>query len=399
MSKNTSYSKFAYFGNVMNVFDQSISLIIITILIGCLGLDTISNKLKYWILILLSIFIGIFCGFSIVVVFVSLFFIIEFLEFTFGNKIWNQTERTANAYDWFSIFLKNGYGKNVSVDLTESMFFENYTITIEKATINKYRYIFEQLRLSKGKYLLDCGCGIGSWMDYCRYRGVKVIGLTLSKEQAIIIKKKDMDVLVHDYRIPIQEFIGKFDAITLLGSTEHICTMHGVITHKAEKRCNTTYDKLFTLLKTYLKKNGLIYLTQLVYNPIKYDLNDYVQLYFMERHYGGYYIEYKDLHNSVEKAGLQVITMIDYTKDYHWTSIISPDHFGNWTVDWKEDTKRKVIFLLRNIITDPFWLHHWLYYYKGSWLWQFGGYKDKPLTDNDVQKATAQLKHILISSN
>src|SRR6202044_2600470 len=56
--------------------------------------------------------------------------------------------------------------------------------TLEAAQDNKYRLIFEKLRLQPGDRLLDVGCGWGGMVRYAARRGVRAIGATLSAEQA-----------------------------------------------------------------------------------------------------------------------------------------------------------------------------------------------------------------------
>ena len=56
--------------------------------------------------------------------------------------------------------------------------------TLEAAQDNKYRLIFEKLRLQPGDRLLDVGCGWGGMVRYAARRGVHAIGATLSAEQA-----------------------------------------------------------------------------------------------------------------------------------------------------------------------------------------------------------------------
>src|SRR5271156_7255421 len=56
--------------------------------------------------------------------------------------------------------------------------------TLEAAQDNKYRLIFEKLRLQPGDRLLDVGCGWGGMGGYAARRGVHAIGATLSAKQA-----------------------------------------------------------------------------------------------------------------------------------------------------------------------------------------------------------------------
>ncbi|GAB2700518.1 class I SAM-dependent methyltransferase [Nocardia thraciensis] len=102
---------------------------------------------------------------------------------------------------------------------------ENWTL--EQAQENKYRLVFDKLHLKPGDRLLDIGCGWGGMVRYAAKRGVKVIGATLSKEQAEWAQKKiaeeglqDLAEVRHsDYR-DVPE--SAFDAVSSIGLTEHI---------------------------------------------------------------------------------------------------------------------------------------------------------------------------------
>jgi cyclopropane-fatty-acyl-phospholipid synthase len=121
--------------------------------------------------------------------------------------------------------------------------------TLEEAQENKYRLVFEKLRLKPGDRLLDVGCGWGGMVRYAARHGVKVIGVTLSKEQAAWAQDAiDMEglgdlaeVRHSDYR-DVRE--AQFDAVSSIGLTEHI----GV----------ANYPAYFGLLKTKLRTGGLL---------------------------------------------------------------------------------------------------------------------------------------------
>lgn len=99
--------------------------------------------------------------------------------------------------------------------------------SLEVAQENKYRLIFEKLRLKPGDRLLDIGCGWGGMVRYAAHRGVHVIGATLSAEQAEWAQQAIIDeglsdfaeVRHSDYR-DITET--DFDAVSSIGLTEHI---------------------------------------------------------------------------------------------------------------------------------------------------------------------------------
>ena len=121
--------------------------------------------------------------------------------------------------------------------------------TLEEAQENKYRLIFEKLRLKEGDRLLDVGCGWGGMVRYAARRGVRVIGATLSAEQAKwaqqAIEDEGLEHLAEvrhsDYR-DVRET--EFDAVSSIGLTEHI----GV----------KNYPAYFGFLKSRLRTGGLL---------------------------------------------------------------------------------------------------------------------------------------------
>ncbi|WP_231743223.1 class I SAM-dependent methyltransferase [Mycobacterium sp. GA-2829] len=127
--------------------------------------------------------------------------------------------------------------------------YPNPDATLEEAQENKYRLVFEKLRLQPGDRLLDVGCGWGGMVRYAARHGVKAIGVTLSKEQALwgqkAIAEEGLTELAEirhsDYR-DVRE-IG-FDAVSSIGLTEHI----GV----------HNYPSYFGFLQSKLRNGGLL---------------------------------------------------------------------------------------------------------------------------------------------
>ncbi len=121
--------------------------------------------------------------------------------------------------------------------------------SLEQAQENKYRLVFDKLRLRPGDRLLDVGCGWGGMVRHAAQNGVRVIGVTLSREQARWGQKAiaeqglaDLAEIRHgDYRDILES---GFDAVSSIGLTEHI----GV----------DNYPSYFRFLKSKLRTGGLL---------------------------------------------------------------------------------------------------------------------------------------------
>ena len=122
--------------------------------------------------------------------------------------------------------------------------FDNEHMSLEDAQANKLRLILDKLDLKPGERLLDIGCGWGSMVITAARRGIKALGVTLSKEQAAYANEwiareglQDLaEVRVQDYReVPEHDF----DGICSIGMMEHV----GV------KNYQSYFEEMFRLLK------------------------------------------------------------------------------------------------------------------------------------------------------
>ncbi|MFB7516432.1 class I SAM-dependent methyltransferase [Streptomyces sp. NPDC056144] len=117
--------------------------------------------------------------------------------------------------------------------------------SLEDAQRDKLDLVARKLHLSEGDRLLDVGCGWGSMaMHAAREYGARVVGITLSREQAAYARKRVaeegladlVEIRVQDYR-DVDD--GPYDAISSIGMAEHV----------GEVKYREYADTLYGLLK------------------------------------------------------------------------------------------------------------------------------------------------------
>jgi len=95
--------------------------------------------------------------------------------------------------------------------------------TLDKAQQHKLELICRKLKLEPGQNVLDIGCGWGGFAQYAaeKYQ-VKVTGITISKNQALLARKRckglPVEISLQDYRA----LEGSFDRIVSVGMFEHV---------------------------------------------------------------------------------------------------------------------------------------------------------------------------------
>ncbi len=98
--------------------------------------------------------------------------------------------------------------------------------TLEESSRRKYEFAFDSLGLREGSELLEVGCGWGGMTRYCASRGVRVTGLTLSRDQLAFAREATArDGLEATLRY--QDFFTfdpgrRFDAISCMGVMEDL---------------------------------------------------------------------------------------------------------------------------------------------------------------------------------
>ena len=271
----------------------------------------------------------------------TLFVVHEILNFTKNIQILSDDERVDSSYQWFDQYLD----KKADTDLTEGYFKDDvWTVSSETALVQKYDKFYELLGLKPGMKVLDLGCGYGDWMKYLRNNGVESVGLTLSQNHNMRCLNDGLVTRIGDARNIPSDLHGKFDAVTMLGSVEHMAKVSW-----PTENTNAVYETLFEQSRLALKpktKSGKVLIT-VINTPKNFSINtiSYTEMaysYLLERHFSGRYPHTGQIANAAPKTFKQVFES-DQTEDYRYISIIHSNHFGNFVV--KFDTIRKLAYV------------------------------------------------------
>lgn len=127
-------------------------------------------------------------------------------------------------------------------------YFARPDMTLEEAQLAKKHHIAGKLRLKPGLKVLDIGCGWGGMaLTLARDYGVRVVGVTLSREQHAIATRRvkeagledQVDIRLQDYR-HVDE---TFDRVVSVGMFEHVGVPH--------------YREYFRHVKQFLAPDGV----------------------------------------------------------------------------------------------------------------------------------------------
>jgi len=95
--------------------------------------------------------------------------------------------------------------------------------TLHEAQVAKLDLAARKLGIEPGMKVLDIGCGWGSFAEHAaRHYGAHVTGITISREQADLARKRceglPVEIILEDYR----DLEGRFDRIVSIGMFEHV---------------------------------------------------------------------------------------------------------------------------------------------------------------------------------
>ncbi len=138
--------------------------------------------------------------------------------------------------------------------------------TLDVATLRKFDYCFDRLKLKPGDHILEIGPGWGAWFEYASSRGVRCTGLTISQVSVDYLNGRARK-LGYDWEIIFSDLLNyttdrKYDAIVIMGVIEHL----------------PQYDQVLAKFQSCLKPGGSIFLDGSA-NVKKYELSSFMVKY------------------------------------------------------------------------------------------------------------------------
>ena len=192
-----------------------------------------------------------------------------------------------------------------------SALFNTSQESLEKAQIAKYASMVDQMGVQPGDHVLEIGCGWGGFAEYAaKERGLKVTGLTISKEQLEYAQKRikskglsdKVDLKLQDYR----DETGVYDGVASIEMFEAV----------GEKYWPVYFDKIKQCLKPGKQATLQIITIQDARWEVYRKSVDFIQKYIFP---GGMLPSPSVLRKEVHKAGLSVQHSIEFGKSYSQT--------------------------------------------------------------------------------
>ncbi|MEY8802656.1 class I SAM-dependent methyltransferase [Leisingera sp. XS_AS12] len=183
--------------------------------------------------------------------------------------------------------------------------------SLEAAQIAKYASLVDQMGVKPGDHVLEIGCGWGGFAEYAaRERGLRVTGLTISKEQLSFARQRiddaglsdQVELRMQDYR----DCRGQFDGVASIEMFEAVGQKY--------------WPTYFAAVRDRLKPGGRATLQIITVADRRWEVYrrgvDFIQKYIFP---GGMLPSPSALREQVEQAGLGVVRTIEFGDSYDQT--------------------------------------------------------------------------------
>lgn len=192
-----------------------------------------------------------------------------------------------------------------------SALFSTSQESLENAQVTKYASMIDQMGVKPGDHVLEIGCGWGGFAEYAaKERGLKVTGLTISKEQLDFARKRinnnglgdKVNLKLQDYR----DENGVYDGVASIEMFEAVGEKYWPIYFNKVKQCLKPGKQATLQIITIHDARWEVYRKGV----------DFIQKYIFP---GGMLPSPTVLRQEVAKAGLNVQHSIEFGKSYSQT--------------------------------------------------------------------------------
>ena len=233
----------------------------------------------------------------------------EMFRFWLQSNTKKQAKKNISAhYDLGNEF----YGLWLDDTMTySSAKFDSGQESLEKAQTAKYASMVDQMGAQAGDHVLEIGCGWGGFAEYAATeRGLKVTGLTISREQhAYAVERMKRAGLADQVEIKMQDYRderGIYDGIASIEMFEAVGQKY--------------WPTYFETVRDRLRPGKSATLQIITIQDKRWDVYrkgvDYIQKYIFP---GGMLPAPSILRDEVEKAGLMVARSIEFGESYSQT--------------------------------------------------------------------------------
>ncbi len=192
-----------------------------------------------------------------------------------------------------------------------SALFRSGQESMERAQIQKYESMVDQMGAKPGDHVLEIGCGWGGFAEYAaKVRGLRVTGLTISKEQ-------------HDYAVARIKAAGLSDRveIKMQDYRDERGIYDGIASIEMFEAVGERYwPTYFATVRDRLKPGGNATLQIITVQDARFEIYrkgvDFIQKYIFP---GGMLPSPAVLREEVRRAGLQVLRSIEFGDGYSQT--------------------------------------------------------------------------------
>jgi cyclopropane-fatty-acyl-phospholipid synthase len=175
--------------------------------------------------------------------------------------------------------------------------FESPAETLDVATLRKFAYCFDGLKLKPGDRILEIGPGWGAWFEYASSRGVHCTGISISQASIDYLNQRASQ-LGYDWKLIHADLLDyhtdrKFDAIVIMGVIEHL----------------PQYDRVLAKFTSLLKPGGNIFLDGSACTR-KYELSSFMVKYIYPGNHS-----FLVLHDFLEKLASSPLRVLEIFND------------------------------------------------------------------------------------